>query len=340
MRPSPFLPLSFPFRTWLRRMSAWFGLLLAIFAVAPAAFAQVGDWPNRPVRIVVPAAPGGAYDKAIRPLAQELSTQFKQQFVVDNRPGAGNIPGTNVGAKSPADGYTLTMTGMMNTIAAGMYENVPFDILGDFVHIGGIVGGGQWLVVRADTGLTSLADLLARAKREPGKLNYATSGAGSTAHLLMELLQRATGTSLTHVPYKSGAPALQDTLAGVVPIVVVPAAAVEQHVKAGKLRVLASSAPARESQYPEVPTFAELGYKNLTVSSWAGLSAPKGTPPEVVRKLQAAMLASLARQQIVDVYRSEGMTAMPMTSEEYTQLMRNDFERWGQLTRALGLKAQ
>jgi tripartite-type tricarboxylate transporter receptor subunit TctC len=230
------------------------------------------------------------------------------------------------------------MTGMMNTIAAGIYDNVPFDILGDFVHVGGIVGGGQWLVVRTDTGITSLADLLQRAKREPGKLNYATSGAGSTAHLLMELMQRSTDTKFTHVPYKSGAPALQDTLAGVVPIVVIPAAAVEQHVKAGTLRVLASSAPAREARYPDIPTFAELGHKNLTVSSWAGLSAPKGTPPEVVRKLQAAVLASLAKPQIVGSFQADGMTPMPMTSDEYTQLMRSDFERWGQLTRALGLK--
>ncbi len=320
-----------------------FAALLALCTPLATAWAQGGpagaDWPNRPVRIMVPAAPGGAYDKAIRPLAQELSAVFKQQFVVDNRPGAGNIPGTNAGAKAAADGYTLTMTGMMNTIAAGVYDSVPFDILGDFVRVGGIVGGGQWLVVRTDTGLTTLADLIQRAKREPGKLNYATSGAGSTAHLLMELMQRATDTKLTHVPYKAGAPALQDTLAGVVPIVVIPAAAVEQHVKAGTLRVLASSAHVREARYPDIPTFAELGYKNLSVSSWAGISAPKGTPPEVVKKLQAALLASLAKPQLVNSFQADGMTPMPMGSDEYTQLMRSDFERWGQLTRALGLKA-
>ena len=317
--------------------------LLALCIPLTTVWAQVGpaggDWPNRPVRIMVPAAPGGAYDKAIRPLAQELSAVFKQQFIIDNRPGAGNIPGTNAGAKSPPDGYTLTMTGMMNTIAAGVYDSVPFDILGDFVHVGGVVGGGQWLVVRSDTGLSSLAELLQKARREPGNLNYATSGAGSTGHLLMELMQRATDTKLTHVPYKSGAPALQDTLAGVVPIVVIPAAAVEQHVKAGTLRVLASSAPVREARYPDVPTFAELGYKNLTVSSWAGLSAPKGTPPEVVKRLQAAVLASLAKPHLVSSFQSDGMTPMPLGSDEYTQLMRSDFERWGQLTRALGLRA-
>ena len=322
-----------------RRVAAVLALCLPLSASWAQSSASAADWPNRPVRIMVPAAPGGAYDKAIRPLAQELSAVFKQQFIVDNRPGAGNIPGTNAGAKAPADGYTLTMTGMMNTIAAGIYDSVPFDILGDFVHVGGIVGGGQWLVVRSDTGITSLADLIQKAKREPGKLNYATSGAGSTAHLLMELMQRATDTRLTHVPYKSGAPALQDTLAGVVPIVVIPAAAVEPHVKAGTLRVLASSAPSREARYPEVPTFAEMGYKNLTVSSWAGISAPKGTPPEVVRKLQTALLASLAKPQLVSSFQADGMAPMPMASDEYTQLMRSDFERWGQLTRALGLKA-
>ena len=323
----------------LRRLATLLTLCLPLAAAWGQASPAASDWPNRPVRIVVPAAPGGAYDKAIRPLAQELSAVFKQQFVIDNRPGAGNIPGTAAGAKSPADGYTLTMTGMMNTIAAGMYDSVPFDIMGDFVHIGGVTGGGQWLVVRTDTGITSLADLLQKAKREPGKYNYATSGAGSTAHLLMELLQRATDTRFTHVPYKSGAPALQDTLAGVVPIVVVPAAAVDPHVKSGKLRVLASSAPMREPAWPDVPTFAELGYKGLTVNSYAGLSAPKGTPPDVVRKLQAAVLASLARPQLVSSFQADGMTPMPMSSDEYTQLLRNDLERWGQLTRALNLKA-
>ena len=321
------------------RLAALLALCIPLTTVWAQGGPAGGDWPNRPVRIMVPAAPGGAYDKAIRPLAQELSAVFKQQFIIDNRPGAGNIPGTNAGAKSPPDGYTLTMTGMMNTIAAGVYDSVPFDILGDFVHVGGVVGGGQWLVVRSDTGLSSLAELLQKARREPGNLNYATSGAGSTGHLLMELMQRATDTKLTHVPYKSGAPALQDTLAGVVPIVVIPAAAVEQHVKAGTLRVLASSAPVREARYPDVPTFAELGYKNLTVSSWAGLSAPRGTPPEVVKRLQAAVLASLAKPHLVSSFQSDGMTPMPLGRDEYTQLMRSDFERWGQLTRALGLRA-
>jgi tripartite-type tricarboxylate transporter receptor subunit TctC len=259
--------------------------------------------------------------------------------VIDNRPGAGNIVGTQVGARSAPDGYTLTMTGMMNTIAAGIYDNVPFDILNDFVHIGAITGGAQWLVVRTDAGIASFAEFMQKAKAAPGSLQYATSGAGSTAHLLMELLQRDTGIQLTHVPYKGGSLALQDVLSGVLPIVVIPAAAVEPHVKAGKLRVLAASSEQRTSKAPDVPTFAEMGYRQLTVSSWAGLSAPKGTPEAVVRKLEAALATALARPSIVQGFEFEGMFPLSMGSEDYTRLMRSDFERWGRLTRSLQLKA-
>jgi tripartite-type tricarboxylate transporter receptor subunit TctC len=287
----------------------------------------------------VPSAPGGAYDKAIRPLALEMSAILKQPIVIDNKPSAGNIIATQTGAKAPADGYTVTMTGMMNTMVAGIYDNLPFDILKDFEHVGGITGGAQWLVVRTDAGFSTLADMLEKARREPGSVQYATSGVGSTGHLMMEQLQRDAKVKLTHVPYKGGAPALLDTLAGVVPVVVVPLAAVEPHVKAGKLKVLAASTEQRSPKHPDIPTFAELGYKQLTVSSWAGLSVPKGTPDAVVRKLAAALSASLNKPLVTQTFDNEGMFAMGMSPEDYTKLMQSDLERWGKLTRSLGIKA-
>jgi tripartite-type tricarboxylate transporter receptor subunit TctC len=329
--------------TDMRRLT-WMALSCVplMVTLTPLALAQVpgADWPGRPIRVIVPAPAGGAFDVTARALTQELSQLLKQPVVVDNRASAGNIIGTAAGAKAAPDGYTLTMTGMLNTMAHSLYANVPFDIVNDFTHVAGVAGGAQWLVVRSDLGVGSVADFMERARREPGRLHYATSGVGSTGHLLMELFQRATGVELSHVPYKGGAPALQDVLAGVVPVTVVPAAGAEVHVKSGKLKVLAASSATRAPQHPDVPTFAELGYPQLTVSSWVGLSVPKGTPQEIVRKLQAAVQASLTQPTLVSNFEKQGISPMPLTSDTYFLLVRNDTERWRQLIRNLNIKAE
>jgi tripartite-type tricarboxylate transporter receptor subunit TctC len=287
----------------------------------------------------VPAPAAGPFDRVIRPIAQHMTQTLKQSVVVDNRPSAGNIVGTQAGATAAPDGYTLTMTGMLNTIAQGMYDNVPFDIVKDFEHVGAIGGGAQWLVVRSDAGINSLQDLVQQARREPGKINYASSGAGSTGHLVMELLQRAAGIQLTHVPYKGGAPALQDVLAGVVPVIVIPSNAALSSVQTGKLKVLAVSTDTRSPLVPNVPTFAELGYKQLSLTSWVGLSAPKGTPPAVVRKIHAALVAAVQDPVLSKQLEAEGMISFSTTPEQYAQLVREDTQRWSQLVRSLGIKA-
>jgi tripartite-type tricarboxylate transporter receptor subunit TctC len=313
-------------------------LAAACLVAAGAAQAQA-DYPTRPVRIIVPAPAAGPFDRVIRPLAQHMAQTLKQPVVIDNRPSAGNIVGTQAGATAAPDGYTLTMTGMLNTIAQGMYENVPFDIVKDFEHIGAIGGGAQWLAVRSDAGIQSFQDLLQQAKAQPGKINYASSGAGSTGHLVMEQLQRAAGVQLTHVPYKGGAPALQDVLSGVVSVIVIPPNAALSSVQAGKLKVLAVTSEQRSPIAPGVPTFAELGYKQLSILSWVGLSAPKGTPAAVVRKVHAALQAALDDPALMKQLEQEGMTSMTTTPAQYAQLVRSDTERWGQLVRTLNLKA-
>jgi tripartite-type tricarboxylate transporter receptor subunit TctC len=268
-----------------------------------------------------------------------MAQTLKQPVVVDNRPSAGNVVGTQVGASAPPDGYTLTMTGMLNTIAQSMYDHLSFDIVKDFEHIGSIGEGAQWLVVRSDAGIASLQDLIEQARREPGKINYASSGAGSTGHLVMEQLQRAARIQLTHVPYKGAAPALQDVLAGVVPVIVVPPTSVTPMVQNGKLKVLATSSAERAPGSPNVPTFAELGYKQLTVSSWVGLSAPKGTPKPIVDKVNAALDVALKDPAVVKQLEAEGMTTLGSTPQQYAQMVRADAERWGKLVRSLDLKA-
>ncbi|MBO9647718.1 MAG: tripartite tricarboxylate transporter substrate binding protein [Variovorax sp.] len=303
------------------------------------ASAQSADWPSRPIKIVVPAPAGGPYDRTIRPIAQRMAQTLKQPVVIDNRPSAGNVVGTQVGASAPPDGYTLTMTGMLNTIAQSMYDNLSFDIVKDFEHIGVIGEGAQWLVVRGDAGIASLQDLVQQAKKEPGKINYASSGAGSTGHLVMEQLQRAAQIQLTHVPYKGAAPALQDVLAGVVSVIVVPPTSVTPMVQSGKLKVLATSSATRAPSAPDLPTFAELGYKQLTVTAWVGLSAPKGTPKPIIDKVHAALEVAVKDPAVLKQLEAEGLTALSGTSAQYAQMVRADTERWGNLVRSLNLKA-
>ncbi|MFO1327397.1 MAG: tripartite tricarboxylate transporter substrate binding protein [Rubrivivax sp.] len=310
----------------------------AALLLGRTAFAQA-DWPAKPVRIIVPAPAGGPFDRLIRPIAQDMQAALGQPLVIDNQPSAGNIVGTRAGAMATPDGYTLVMTGMVNTITAALHEKPGFDIVGDFVHISAIGEGAQWLVTRADSGISSLADLVARAKREPGKLSWASSGAGSSGHLLLELLQRAAGVQLIHVPYKGGAPALNDALGGVVDLLAVPQNAAQSHVQSGKLRLLAVSSRARSPAAPQAPTFAELGYPQMTLTAWVGLSAPKGTPPEVVRKVHAALAATLAKPAVVDPQIAEGLAILKTTPDQYTALVKGDTERWGALVRQLNLKA-
>ncbi|NML43610.1 tripartite tricarboxylate transporter substrate binding protein [Ramlibacter sp. G-1-2-2] len=321
------------------RLTRWIAALATACLAVSAAHAQPADWPSHPIRIIVPAPAGGPYDQVIRPVAQQMAQSLKTPVLVDNRPSAGNIVGTQAGAAAAPDGYTLTMTGMLNTIAQSMYENLPFDIVKDFAHIGEIGGGPQWLVVRSDAGIASFQDLVQQARREPGRINYASSGAGSTGHLVMEQLQRAAGIQLTHVPYKGGGPALQDVLAGVVSVIVIPPNAAFASIQSGKLKVLAVSSPQRSPAMPGAPTFAELGYKQLTIASWVGLSAPKGTPAPIVHKLNAALQAAVKDPALVKQLEFQGMDVQTSSPEQYTQLVRGDTERWGQLVRSLNIKA-
>ena len=321
------------------KRSLLMGLLLA--AAACSAWAQSqAPWPNRPIKIIVPTPPAGAYDKIIRPVAQDMAETLRQPIVVENRPGAGNIVGTAAGAAAAPDGYTFVMTGMVNAIAASLFDNVPYDINKDFVHIGSLGEGPQWLVVRTDLGINSLAQLVCEAKTNPGKINYATSGAGSTGHLIMEQLARVAQLQLTHVPYKGGAPALQDVLAGVVAVTVIPPAGAEPHVKAGKLKVLAVSSAERTASNPDIPTFAELVYKELTAASWVGLSAPKGTPPDITARFYAALKTTLDKPAIRSQMVAMGVNPVFVGPDGYTQLMLADTVRWGRLIRAVNLKAQ
>ena len=312
---------------------------VAALAAQVAAQPQSAAWPQRPIRLIVPAPAGGPYDRSVRPLVQHMAHTLGQPVVVDNRPGAGHIVGTQAGAMAAPDGYTLTMTGLHNAIAASLYQNLPFDIVRDFAHVGAIGQSPQWLVVRNGAGIAGFEDLVAQARQAPGRIDYASSGPGSTGHLVMEQLQRAVGVAFTHVPYKGGAPALQDVLAGIVSVMVVPANAAAVAVQAGQLQVLAVSSPERSPAAPEAPTFAELGHPQLGVQAWVGLSAPRGTPAPIVHTINRARRAALADPALRRQMDAEGLTALAGTPEQYTRLVREDTAHWAGLVRSLQLKA-
>lgn len=315
------------------------GSLLAAALAGNAIAASSSDWPDRPVRIIVPAPPGGPYDRIIRPLAQNMGKTLGQPVIVENRPGAANIIGAQAGARAQPDGYTLTMTGMVNTIAHSLYPDIAFDIANDFEHIGSIGDAAQWLAVRSDAGISSFGDLVRQAQIQPGKIDYASSGSGSTGHLIMEMMQRDLGISLTHIPYKGGAPALQDMLGGIVTTAILPLNVLIPHVQSGALRILAVSSPKRHAVIPDAPTMRELGYPQLEVSSWVGLSAPKGTPRSIVDTISAALRVNLNDSAFLAQMETDGMAPLFMTPEAYNDLVRADTQRWGELVQSLGLKA-
>lgn len=317
---------------------AAFAATAALSALPGTAQAQA-DWPNRPVKLIVPAAPGGASDRLARLLAIALGKQLGQPFVVDNRAGAGGVLGTGVAAKSPADGYTLLFTGAFNVINPGLYAKLPYDYAADFVHVAPMTQGPNVLVVRPDFQASTLAQLVARAKAQGGPTDFASGGNGTSGHLTMEIFQRAAGIRLNHIAYKGAAPALQDVLAGVVPMIALNQDTALPYLKAGTLKALAVSSAQRNAALPDVPTFAEAGYPDVQVTSWAGVDAPRGTPPAIVDKLAAAIAQAVKRPEVKAPLDADGWVAFDASPAAFDAYVRQESLRWARITRAAGIRA-
>ena len=301
--------------------------------------AQAADWPSQPVKLIVPAPPGGPVDKMARFMAQEMNQRLKGNFIVDNRPGGAGFTAAMAVAKAAPDGHTLHVTSTLNAIGQTLFPNPPVDINNDFVHIGGLSQGPQILVARTDFPADSLRKLIEMARKEPGKLNYASSGAGSTGHLTIELFLKQAGIQMAHVGYKGAAPAMQDTLAGIVPVLVITPPVALPHIKAGKLRVLASTGARRSSFMPDVPTFEELGVSGLTTNAWGGVSAPRGTPAEIVRRLHAALLEMNRSAPTIANYAADGFEPFsPASPEEFARIVRDDTERYGRIIKSANIQ--
>jgi len=302
------------------------------------AAAQAGDFPNKAIRIVVPFPPGGATDAAARLVAVKMGEHWGQPVVVDNRAGAGGNVGSDLVAKAPADGYTLVMgvTGS-HAINTSLYSRMPYDPVADFVSISQVAVVPNVLVVHPSVPAKNLAELMALAKKEPGKLNYASLGNGTAAHLGMEMLKSEGGVDITHVPYKGSAPAVSDLLAGQVQMMVDGLPSALPHVKAGKLRAIALTSLRRAPSLPDLPTIAET-YPGFYADAWSGLFAPKGTPPPVVDKLSAEVQRILKLPDVREKLTALGAEPVGSTQAEFAAHVKREIDKWAKVVKTSGAK--
>ncbi len=320
----------------LRRLAA---LALATLAChAAPAIAQTGDYPNRPIKVIVPFSAGGAVDGPMRAIAEQLGKRLKQQVIVDNKPGAGATIGSEMVAKSPPDGYTLLLASQTNAISATLYTKLAFNPIDDFVAISLLGKEPGVLVVHPSTPFKTVADLVAFAKAHPGQLNFASSGNGSGQHLFAAMFSSMAGIKMTHVPYKGSGQATTDLLAGTVQVSMPGTAAMVKHIEGGKLRALATTGTARAPQLPDVPTLDESGLKGYAAYVWMGLLAPKGTPQPIVDLLQREVKAALATPEVQGYMQRSGIESVGSTPAEFDAFFRDERDRWSRVVKDTGAR--
>ena len=317
-------------------MKQWCAAVLAAL-MACAAAAQ--PFPSKPVKIIVPSAPGDGSDILARAIAQKLTERWGQTVIVENRPGAGGVIGTEAAAKSPADGYTVIMGNAgSHAINQALYAKLPYDVVRDFAPITLVASAPNVFVVNPAVPANTVAEFLALAKKEPGKYAFASGGNGSSAHLNGEMLKAFAGVELTHVPYKGASPAITDVIAGQVQLMIGNLPPILPHIKSGKLRALGVTTATRFAATPDLPPIAETvpGYESL---AWFGLFAPAATPKELVNRWHADVVAVLALPDIRDRVVQLGFQAVGNTPEAYAALIRNDIAKWQRVVKVSGAKA-
>jgi tripartite-type tricarboxylate transporter receptor subunit TctC len=325
----------------LRRLLAA-GAAAGAMALSGTAFAQ-GAWPTKPVKIVVPFAPGGTTDILARAIAPELSKAFGQQFIVDNRAGAGGNVGAEIVSKSPGDGYTLLM-GTVGThgINRALYSKLPYDPIKDFVPITLVAGVPNVMVMNAEKaqalGIHNVADFVRYAKANPGKLNMASSGNGTSIHLAGELFKSMAGVKMLHVPYKGASLALVDLISGHVQLSFISAPGSMQHVEAGRLRLLAVTNAKRSQLLPDVPTISEAGLRGYESEGWHGLFTPAGTPKPAVDRLYKEFSVALRDPKISASLLAGGAEPVGMPSDQFAVKLNDEIEKWAKVVKTSGMK--
>ena len=312
-------------------------LLLAGLSVAAAA----QSFPDRPVKIIIPYAPGGGTDNLIRTIAPTISAAMGQQLVIENRPGGNSIIGTELVAKAPADGYTLMATDTAVLVNPGLFRaKMPFDTAKAFVGVTMMAYAPVLLVVHPSVPANTLPELLALARAKPGSLNYASGGSGTSTHLAAELMKLAANVDITHIPYKGTGPAMTDLLGGQVHMQFAGISSARSHVEAGKLRALAVTNVTRNPAMPSVPTFEEFGLKNVDADSYWGVYAPAGTPPAVLAVLNKHFVNAVRSPAHAERLASLGYLPLANTYQEHTQQMQSMIARWTEVVERLKIKAE
>lgn len=309
-----------------------------LLAVASAAAAQ--DYPNRPVRIIVPYPVGGASDITARLIADKLSKKWGQAVFVENKAGANGIIGTEMIAKAPPDGYTLGLVASSHVGNPFSYKVVPFDTLNDLVPITQTANVQLGLVVHPSLGVNNVAELVALLKSKPGKIDYASTGPGGNPHLFAEVFMQLSGTQMTQIPYKGSSSAHPDLLSGTVPVMFDAVAAVTPHVKAGKLKLLGVTGATRASLWPEIPTLDEAGVKGYAMVSWGGVIAPAKVPKPIIQKLNRDIVEALKEPDVREKLVSMGADIVAGTPEQFDALLRADTRRYEKLIKDVGLEKQ
>jgi tripartite-type tricarboxylate transporter receptor subunit TctC len=316
-------------------------LLLFPLVLLHAGPARAQDYPRKPVRLIVPFAPGGGNDTVARAIAQNVGASLGQPVIVDNRAGAGGVVGAELAAKSPPDGYTLFLGGVgSHAVHPNQHARLPYDPVGDFAPISLIASAPSVLVVHPSVAAGTLGEFTALAKAHPGKLNYASNGNGSSAQLAAVMYESMAGVRMVHVPYKGLAPALADLLGGEVQAMFSSVVAIVPHIKAGRLRALAVTGKRRSPLLPELPTIAESGLPDYEAGSWYGILAPAGTPREIVSKLHGEVVRALAQPEIRERLAGEGAELIGSTPEEFAAHIGSELARMGKLVRGAGIRLE
>jgi len=315
-------------------------LLLTFLFAALAAVAMPGlaAYPDKPIRLIVPSAPGGAPDVLMRALAQQLSAQMGVPFVIDNKPGASYVIGTMELVRSPADGYTLAYGNVVSLATnRSLLSNIPYDIDKDLTLISNAVRVVNLMVVNNDVPATTVPELIAYAKKNPGKLAFASDGNGTTGHLGVELFKSMTGTDMLHVPYKAATSAVTDLIGGGVQLMMINSPVAGPHVQAGRVRALGISGRQRSSTFPEVPPIAET-VPGFEVVAWGGVIGPGNLPRDIVARLNSEIRTALGDPAVKERFRTLGAETDPSTPEEFRELSRRETEKWARVIKASGAK--
>jgi tripartite-type tricarboxylate transporter receptor subunit TctC len=325
-------------QAWITRRRLLAGLMAALALGTGPALAQ--DYPSRPVRIIVPFAPGGSADVFGRFLAQRLQETLGQTFLIDNRPGAGSVIGTDAVAKAAPDGYTLLLMSNTHTVNESLIPNKPFQLMRDFAPIAPINYSDLVLVAKASLPQNTLPELIKAAKAKPGGMSYASSGPGTPYHMAGELFKAMAGVSIVHIPYRGSAGARTDVLGGQIEMMFDAIPTMTEHIKAGKVKALATTGKVRSAVLPDVPTANEAGVPGYEATLWLGLMAPKGTPPAIVSKLNAEIAKITSNPEVRRAWAAQGTTAMTMGVDEFTRYMNDDIAKWARIVKFSGAKAE